>query len=94
MKKFAVIFMALVLSVTALTACSDTSGQNSVSSDTAVSQISESDNSMFADGDYKNVADDGENATITLSGREGTISDTTRGSSGSEVTITSKVLTE
>lgn len=90
MKKLAVIFMALVLSVTALTACSDTSGQSSVSSDTAVSQTSESENSMFADGDYKNVADEGENATITLSGREGTISDTTRGSSGSEVTITSK----
>ena len=33
--------MALVLSVTALTACSDTSGQSSVSSDTAVSQTSE-----------------------------------------------------
>lgn len=45
---------------------------------------------MFSDGDFKDVTSEDANATITLSGSEGTISDTTRGSSGSEVTITSK----
>lgn len=45
---------------------------------------------MFADGDYQDVTSSDADATITLSGNSGTISDTTRGSSGSEVTITSK----
>ncbi len=106
-KKCAVIFMALVLSAVSLTACSETSSQNSQSSDTSVSSsvsqisietssentssVSDTDeNSMFSDGDYKDVTSEEVNATITLSGSEGTISDTTRGSSGSEVTITSK----
>ena len=44
----------------------------------------------FADGDYKDVSGETPDATITLSGSAGTLSDTTRGSSGSEVTITSK----
>ncbi len=44
----------------------------------------------FADGDYKDVTGETPNAEITLSGGEGTISDTTRGSSGATVTITSK----
>lgn len=59
------------------------SGETS-SSGTAVSS------EMFADGDYKDVTSETPNATITLSGSTGTISDTARGSSGSEVTITSK----
>lgn len=44
----------------------------------------------FADGDFKDVTSEEPDATITLSGNTGTISDTTRGTSGSEVTITSK----
>ena len=44
----------------------------------------------FADGDYKDVSSETPNAEIVLSGDTGTISDSTRGSSGSEVTITSK----
>lgn len=106
LKKCAVIFMAFILSAVTLTACNDTSGQNSTVSDTtsAVSQTvsdtsqnstadsstTDTENSMFADGDYKDMTSEEANATITLSGNEGTISDTTRGTSGSEVTITSK----
>ena len=44
----------------------------------------------FADGDYKDVTSEEPDATITLSGDTGTISDTSRGTSGNEVTITSK----
>ena len=46
--------------------------------------------SYFSDGDTKDIAAESADAEITLSGNSGTISDTTRGSSGSEVTITSK----
>ena len=103
-KKCLAIFMALVLSTAVFAGCSDSSTQNSANSNTtsSVSQASTSsnetsatqtstvENSNFADGDYKDVTSEDVNATITLSGSEGTISDTTRGSSGSEVTITSK----
>ena len=51
---------------------------------------SETASDMFADGDYKDVTSETADAEITLSGNSGTISDTARGSSGSEVTITSK----
>ena len=45
---------------------------------------------MFADGDRKDVTKESFDATIILAGSQGTISDTTRGTSGSEVKITSK----
>ena len=45
---------------------------------------------VFADADFNDVSGEQENATIVLAGNKGTISDTTRGKSGSEVTITSK----
>lgn len=67
----------------------DTSESND-SSDTSSSDENSSTADMFADGDYKDVTSEEANATITLSGSTGTISDTSRGSSGSEVTITSK----
>ena len=103
-KKCLAIFMALVLSTAIFAGCSDSSAQNSENSNTAstvsqasttsnetsATQNSTAENSNFADGDYKDVTSEDVNATITLSGSEGTISDTTRGSSGSEVTITSK----
>lgn len=109
-KKITAIFMALIISAFALTACtqegtssSQSQTQNSSqassgspsSTDTSSSsddQISEASYSteMFSDGDFKDVSSDDANASITLSGNTGTISDTTRGSSGSEVTITSK----
>ena len=67
----------------------DQSGTN----DTAAQQSGdsgESSEAMFASGDEKDVSSETPNATITLCGTEGTISDETRGSSGSTVTITSK----
>ena len=95
-KKITVIFMALILSTVTLTACSDNSSTTVNTTSTVSSQVSQdnssttSENSNFSDGDYKDMTSETANATITLSGNEGTISDTTRGSSGSEVTITSK----
>jgi|GEM_PF-1054820 len=53
------------------------------STDTALSEY-------FADGDFKNVSKEDADATITLSGSEGIISDTTLGSSGENVTVTAK----
>jgi hypothetical protein len=47
-------------------------------------------NSTLSDGDYKDMTDETYSAEITLEGDTGTISDTTRGSSGSTVTINSK----
>lgn len=44
----------------------------------------------FSDGDYKDVTAEEANAFIVLSGNMGTLSDTSRGSSGETVTITSK----
>ncbi len=107
-KKIAVIFMALVISTAALTGCDggtygveDSSVISGTASSVASTDESESseasaDNgeSAFADGDFKDVESETPNATITLSGSEGTISDTTRGSSGSDVTITSKGIYE
>jgi len=45
---------------------------------------------IFSDGDFKDVTGENTDATITLSGNSGNISDTSRGTSGSAVTITSK----
>lgn len=67
-----------------------TAADSSASADSAASTASGTVSDMFADGDYKDVTGEKENASITLSGSSGTISDTTRGSSGSTVTITSK----
>ena len=44
----------------------------------------------FSDGDLRDVTDETPNAVITLSGDKGELSDATRGSSGRNVTITSK----
>ncbi len=44
----------------------------------------------FSDGDYKDVSGEEPDAAIVLSGDTGTLSDPTRGSSGSTVTITHK----
>ena len=53
--------------------------------------IAENDDlSMFSDGDRRDVTTESADATVILAGSEGTISDTARGSSGSEVTIRSK----
>ncbi len=103
MKKLAkfliILAAALALSVTA--ACSglsfltgDTSGgtgtSSSGSSETGAATTVETDPEAFSEADVTVVDLDGADASVTLSGSTGTISDTTRGSSGSEVTITSK----
>ena len=95
-KKITVIFMALILATVSLTACSDNTTVNTETASSVSSQTNNdnssttSQSSNFSDSDYKDVTSETENAVITLSGNEGTISDTTRGSSGSEITITSK----
>ena len=105
MKLKRLLIALLVLTVTLLTAActaktdiisTTASGTTNESggSDTAVSAsaaaIAEQDGAYFADGDYKDVTAEAANATITLSGSTGTISDSTRGSSGETVTITAK----
>ncbi len=69
---------------------SSISSDSSSNTDSSSAENSDYNTEMFADGDFKDVSSEKENATITLSGNTGTISDTTRGSSGSQVTITSK----
>ena len=113
LKKFAVIFMALVISAVSLTACNNSNSGNTSSvqssqtdvqsdgtstsdnsNDTAATADTANSESQFSDGDYKDVESEEPNATIELSGDTGTISDTTRGSSGSEVVIRSKGIYE
>ena len=95
-KKITAIFMALILATVSLTACSDNTTVNTETASSVSSQTNNDNSSTtpqssnFSDSDYKDVTSETENAVITLSGNEGTISDTTRGSSGSEITITSK----
>lgn len=112
LKKSAVIFISLILSVACFSACSNggskdsslqtsvtsvvssekteskSSDQNSTESSSESSSVSS--DGMFSDSDTKDVTSESVNAGITLSGSTGTISDTARGTSGSEVTITSK----
>lgn len=92
--------MAVSLSITACgTGGTESSGngtsqaESSISTQSAeelASQLSADAGAYFSDGDYKDVTSEEPNATITLSGNTGSISDTTRGSSGETVTITSK----
>ena len=84
MKKYISVLLAFVM-LLLLSAC----GKNSTTSSedtTIVAQTAE----YFSDGDFKDVTGETASATITLSGNTGTISDTTLGSSGKNVTITSK----
>ena len=108
MKKYSAVFLALLLSVSAMTACSsgqdkdkkqdsssssvksDSEGSESGSNKSESSQSTVSSDGMFADGDYKDVTSSAPDAEIILSGSSGTISDTTRGSSGSDITINAK----
>ena len=103
-RKIAVIFLALVIASFSLTGCSESSSEGSQSaaaSSEQSQQTSQTEQSSqtattadgeeyFAEGDLRDVSNEEPNAVITLSGSEGTISDTTRGSSGSDVTISSK----
>ncbi len=67
-----------------------TSADSTADTSAVTTEIISTDSDYFADGDYKEVSDEAPDAEITLSGDSGTISDTTRGSSGATVTITSK----
>ncbi|MBO4452947.1 MAG: carbohydrate-binding domain-containing protein [Clostridia bacterium] len=70
---------------------SEDPGESAVTSqEEAEPSAAASETSGFADGDNKTKTDIDYNATITLDGSEGILSDSTRGSSGSTVTITSK----
>lgn len=108
-KKLTVILMALIISVCSMSACTsqgsdDTSSVQTSSQAEASSAVQTASpeaslaeaetNEMFADGDTRSVESEDPNAVITLSGDTGTLSDTTRGTSGSEVTITSKGIYE
>lgn len=76
----------------ASSSASDDNTQSSTESSQAAdaSQTGSYNTEIFSDGDFKDVSGENADATITLSGNSGTISDTSRGSSGSTVTITSK----
>ena len=75
-------------------AADDDSIVSTVSGITAADTSELKDENAFAEGDTRDVESDEANAAITLSGDTGTISDTTRGTSGSEVTITAKGIYE
>lgn len=97
-KKATALFLCLCLALS-LCACggngatdadtNDDTGEDFQTSGQVVEQV-ESNTDAFADGDYKDVSGETPDAQITLSGTSGTISDTTRGSSGTEVSITAK----
>ena len=101
MKKYAVILLALLVSAMSLAGSGDintetqsqsaveTVSQSTISSQEVSSAVSD-DTEYFSNSDLRSVESEEANAAITLSGREGTISDTTRGTSGSEVEIRSK----
>ncbi|MBQ6165524.1 MAG: carbohydrate-binding domain-containing protein [Clostridia bacterium] len=89
MKKISAVFLALLL-VFFLSSCNASVTQNGTTQASDASVTADAANAAFSDGDNKDVTGETPNAEITLSGAEGTISDTTRGSSGSVVTVTSK----
>ncbi|MBQ1546710.1 MAG: carbohydrate-binding domain-containing protein [Clostridia bacterium] len=75
-------------------ATADTSVVSTVSGITTADTSTLKDENAFAEGDTRDVESDEANAVITLSGDTGTISDTTRGTSGSEVIINAKGIYE
>lgn len=105
MKKYAAVLLALLVSCLPFAGCAqsdvDTDTQSVTQSvsqaesdsvqevSSAVSEVSD-DKEYFSNSDLRSVESEEPNAVITLSGSEGTISDTTRGTSGSEVEIRSK----
>ena len=85
-KKMLSLCLALLVLLSALTGALADEYQLTGVTVTAVEAIEDA----FSSGDVKDVSSEEPNAVITLAGETGTISDTTRGSSGSTVTITSK----
>lgn len=96
MRKWTAILLCAALAALCFSGCgsSQSTGQNTAQTDaaaqTAAVSTADTDGELFSDGDLKDVSGQTPDATVTLCGGEGTISDTTRGSSGSTVTITSK----
>ncbi len=90
MKKIFAILISICLLVSLFAGCAGGGSDNGGSVDTVTVSPVTAAADTFADGDYKDVSTETANAEITLSGSSGEISDTTRGSSGSTVTITSK----
>ena len=88
------VFAFILVAAIALLATACNTGGNTNTSCWSIfnssATIIESSGDTFSDGNLKDVAAETPNATITLSGSTGTISDTTRGSSGRTVTITAK----
>lgn len=93
MKRFFAIFLTLAM-ITALFAGCTQTDSNDTTAKAETQNVSGNDtvsvSDAFSDGDDKDVSKETPNAEIALSGNTGTISDTTRGASGSEVTVTSK----
>jgi len=91
MKK--IISVLLIISMMIFAGACSKNADNGDTSSAETAQNATSDagySDEFSDGDYKALSASDAEAIITLSGSEGSISDTTRGSSGSIVTITSK----
>ena len=101
MKKLSALLLCLCIALS-LTACGGSAGQTDTAgsgqtdtgdefqpSGEVVAQV-DALSDAFADGDYKDVTGETPDAEILLSGSSGTISDTTRGASGTEVTVTAK----
>lgn len=90
--------LALTLSLTACGADGAASQNNTAASsqqsgqpaDQTVSAVTVSASDLFSDSDYAQRTESDANAVIELSGGTGTLSDTTRGSSGDVVTVTAK----
>ena len=85
--------LVLVLSLAACGNSNETTATGTQGSEIQTTQASgniPADTTYFSDSDEKDVTGETPDALITLDGPSGTISDTTRGSSGSAVTITSK----
>ncbi len=91
MKKLLVLLVALSLLITVLAGCGGgADAGNATGGEVVTVAPVTAAADTYADGDYKDVTGETPNAEITLSGSTGTLSDTTRGASGSTVTITSK----
>lgn len=90
MKRFLSVIVALILAVSSvyLVSCSGSSGDNNIL-ENVVYHVPK-DDSMFSSADKTAVDPTSADATITLDGSSGTISDAKRGSGGERVEIGSK----
>ncbi|MBQ6020363.1 MAG: carbohydrate-binding domain-containing protein [Clostridia bacterium] len=89
MKKRIFILLIAALTAFSLTSCGrgDSGTETTVPAPSVQTDIA---SDCFSDADFRDVTGETPNAEITLSGGEGSISDSTRGSSGATVRVTSK----